>query len=334
MVLSLSAVRLGRALPVAVAAALSLAAACGDEGAGSGGPDAGSPVVLATTSIWADVIGELTCNGEAGVTVETLMPPGVDPHQYEPSLQDRQRLEGAGLVVANGAGLETGVTPLLDSVDADLLVTITEMPGLQLLAGSHEDEGHPDEAGDEEERLEEDVDPHVWLDPTIVAASIDPLADAVVEAVGAGDGVDADAIADCAEAYGQQLEALDAEIEDTVGALPERRRVLVTNHDAYGYFAERYGFDVVGTVIPSTSTMAETNAVDLQELSATIGREDVPAIFVDADHDGAEAENLARSVDVEVVRLAAESLGDGGGTGSYVELMRTNTRAIVDALAG
>ena len=314
---------------MAIAASLSLTASCGDEGAGSGGPDAGSPVVLATTSIWADVIGELTCDGEAGVTVETLMPPGVDPHQYEPSLQDRQRLEGARLVVANGAGLEAGATPLLDSVDADLLVTITELPGLQLLAGSHEDE-----AGHEEAGHEEDVDPHVWLDPTIVAASIDPLADAVVEAVEAGDGVDADAIADCAEAYRQQLEALDAEIEDTVGALPERRRVLVTNHDAYGYFAERYGFDVVGTVIPSTSTMAETNAVDLQQLAATIGREDVPAIFVDADHDGAEAENLARSVDVEVVRLAAESLGGGGGTGSYVELMRTNTRAIVDALAG
>ncbi|CAN5725221.1 zinc ABC transporter substrate-binding protein [soil metagenome] len=313
-------------------ASLVLSAGCGEEQRTAGDrTGATPPIVITTTSIWADVVDELTCGGDAGVAVQALMPPGIDPHQYEPSLRDRRRLDGAGLVVANGAGLEAGAAPLLESVDDDRLVTITELPGLELLAAGQDDDGHDDDAHDDKH-----VDPHVWLDPSIVAAGVEPLADAVVTAVGADDGVDGDAIAECARAYRQQLEALDAEIMEIVGALPEDRRVLVTNHDAYGYFAQRYGFEVVGTVIPSTSTRAETNAGALEELAATIGRHDVPAIFVDAEHEWDEAENLARSVDVEVVRLSAESLEGNGedGTGSYVELMRTNAAAVVGALDG
>ncbi|MDQ3738909.1 MAG: metal ABC transporter substrate-binding protein [Actinomycetota bacterium] len=329
MILSLSMNPRRRKAPIAALASLSLVAACGDDQAGDGSEESPS-LVLATTSIWADVMNELTCDGEAGVAVEALMPPGVDPHQYEPSLQDRERLEGAGIVVANGAGLEAGADPLLESVDDDVLVTITELPGLALLEGSHEEEE------EQEDHDDEGVDPHVWLDPTIVVASIDPLTDAVVGNAETDEGVDADAIIECADEYRQELEALDSEITDAIGTLPEDRRVLVTNHDAYGYFAQRYGFEIVGTVIPSTSTQAETNAADLADLAATIERHDVPAIFVDAGQTAAEAENLARSVDVEVVHLATDSLGGDSddGVDSYVELMRSISAAVGDALDG
>lgn len=309
-------------------------AACGGEATGEATgdePDDDRHLVLATTSVWADVLGEITCDGEAGVSVEALMPAGVDPHQYESSLQDRQRLDDAGLVVANGAGLEAGATALLEAVEGDRLVTVTELPGLGLLRGEQE-EGSDASNGHQQDG----VDPHVWLDPTIVAATIDPL---VAFVVASGEEVDVEAIAGCADAYRRQLQALDKEIAAAVGTLAERQRVLVTNHDAYGYFADRYGFEVVGTVIPSTSTQAETNAADLEELVATIERHGIPAIFVDDEHDGAEAENLAGAANIEVVRLHGESLDaeradDGDGASSYVELLRTDATAIVDALDG
>ncbi|MEJ7722074.1 MAG: metal ABC transporter substrate-binding protein [Ilumatobacteraceae bacterium] len=150
----------------------------------------------------------------------------------------------------------------------------------------------------------------------------------------AATGADATAIDECVDAYRTELLTLDDEIADRMVAVPAARRVLVTNHDAYGYFADRYGLEVVGTVIPSTSTMAETNAADLEELAAVVEREAVPAIFVDSDQDTAEADELAATLDIEVVRLRTDSLGDDGATDTYVELMRTDADAVASALDG
>ncbi len=304
--------------------AVVLVAGCGStEDTGGSGVEIGPDQIVATTSIWADIVSGITCRGDLGIEVTSLIPPRSDPHGYEPSLQDRELLDDAALVVANGALLETGADALLDDLDGARVVEVAELPGLELRdATLSEDDHEEDDHGD--------IDPHLWLDPSLVAAAIGPIADRVIAATGA----DATAIDECVDAYRTELLTLDDEIADRMVAVPAARRVLVTNHDAYGYFADRYGLEVVGTVIPSTSTMAETNAADLEELAAVVEREAVPAIFVDSDQDTAEADELAATLDIEVVRLRTDSLGDDDATDTYVELMRTDADAVASALGG
>lgn len=307
--------------------AVVLVAGCGSTDTGDSDVENGSHQIVATTSIWADIVSGVTCRGDLGIEVTSLIPPRSDPHGYEPSLQDRELLDDAALVVANGASLETGADALLDDLDGARVVEVVEvaeLPGLELrdATSSEEDDHAEDDHGD--------IDPHLWLDPSLVADAIGPVADRVIAATGA----DATAIEGCVDAYRSELLTLDDEIADRMDDVPAARRVLVTNHDAYGYFADRYGLEVVGTVIPSTSTMAETNAADLEELAAVVEREAVPAIFVDSDQDTAEADELAATLDVEVVRLRTDSLGDDDATDTYVELMRTDADAVASALGG
>ncbi|MDQ3176691.1 MAG: metal ABC transporter substrate-binding protein [Actinomycetota bacterium] len=305
--------------------AVVLVSGCGSaDDTGGSGVENGSHQIVATTSIWADIVSGVTCRGDLGIEVTSLIPPRSDPHGYEPSLQDRELLDDAALVVANGASLETGADALLDDLDGARVVEVAELPGLELrdATSSEEDDQTEDDHGD--------IDPHLWLDPSLVADAIGPIADRVIATTGA----DKTAIERCVDAYRSELLTLDDEIADRIDAVPAARRVLVTNHDAYGYFADRYGLEVVGTVIPSTSTMAETNAADLEELAAVVEREAVPAIFVDSDQDTAEADELAATLDVEVVRLRTDSLGDDDATDTYVELMRTDADAVASALGG
>ena len=309
-----------------IAAAI-LVAGCGStDDTGGSGVETATDQIVATTSIWADIVSGVTCRGDLGIEVTSLIPPRSDPHGYEPSLRDRELLDDAALVVANGASLETGADALLDDLDGARVVEVAELPGLELRdATSSEEDDHGEEDDDHG-----DIDPHLWLDPSLVADAIGPIADRMI----ATTGTDATAIEGCVDAYRSELLTLDDEIADRMDAVPAARRVLVTNHDAYGYFADRYGLEVVGTVIPSTSTMAETNAAELEELAAVVEREAVPAIFVDSDQDTAEADELAATLDVEIVRLRTDSLGDDDATDTYVELMRTDADAVASALGG
>jgi zinc/manganese transport system substrate-binding protein len=289
---------------VAIVAAFAGIAACG------GGDDASSAEsgarIVATTSIWGDVAANVACDGLASITA--VVPPGSDPHSFEPSLRDREEIEHAALVVANGLDLEDSLGDVLDTV-ARGSTPVFEMAGAV-------------------ETL--DDDPHVWQDPARVAAALPALGDALVDA-----GFDPGAIEACVAAYTADLTALDTEIEGLVATLPDDRRVLVTNHDSLAYFADRYGFDVLGTVIPAPTTLAETNAADLEDLATAIESTGVAAIFAEEQHAAADVEALADRVgDVRVVQLYTDSLGpDGSGADTYVGMMRTNARAIVDALS-
>ena len=285
--------------------ALVLTAACGDDG---DAPTDGRPVVVATTSIWGDVVGNVACDGIADVRV--LVPAGADPHAFEPSLRDREVVDGAALVVANGADLEESLVDLLATAEEDGTPVFELTSAIETL----------DDGGT--------VDPHVWQDPSRVAGAIDALAAALVDG-----GVDAAGVERCAAAYRTELDALDAELESSFAVVPADRRVLVTNHDALAYLADRYGFEVIGTVIPASTTLAETNAADLEALATLIEQTGVPAIFTEEEHASDEADALADRVGVEVVALRADSLGpEGDPDSTYVGLMRTNATAIVEAL--
>ena len=326
---------------VATAGALALAgAACGDDDLGDATAASGQPSVVVTTSIWADVVANLVCDG--GVRVETIIPPGGDPHGFEPSLADRGRLDRAALVVANGLLLEEGLDDTLDAVaDAGTPVfRIGEhIDTLEYGLDDHDDEDdgdHDDEDDgdhDDEEHLHgghEGDDPHVWFDPSRVAAVLPELG----EQLAAHTGLNAATIDDCIGAYRDELVAVDTEIAEMVATVPEERRTLVTSHESLGYFADRYGFEVIGTVLPLASGLAQTNPAQLEELARLIEDNGVPAIFAETPHADDDVRALQDRVgDIDVVPLNAGTLGEPGSSAdSYVGLLRTNAVLIVDAL--
>jgi zinc/manganese transport system substrate-binding protein len=180
------------------------------------------------------------------------------------------------------------------------------------------------------DHVAEGDDPHVWFDPTLVADAAVVVADELVAA-----GADQAATRGCLEEFGVAMEALDAEVADILSAVRPERRLLVTNHDALDYFADHYGFDIVGTVLPGTSTLAEASPAELQRLSAAIESTGAPAIFAEALSSTDEASALADDLGVDVVMLYTDSLGDeGSGAATYAELMRYDATAIADALSG
>ena len=304
----------------------------------------GEPSLIATTTIWAEITSRALCDSE----VISIVPTGADPHTFEPSLADRATLESADLVIANGLALEEGLvdllatvadggTPVIEMTDA---VTIREMgDDHDEHDGEHHDNGDHagDSDGDDHDDDHDDVhdddhddghsggDPHIWLDPLNVAAVVPLIAESGIDA-----GLDT-SVRVCAEKYVDELEALDADITAELADISAERRYLVTNHDALGYFADRYDLEVVGTVIPSLSTLAETNPADLADLAAVIDELDIPAVFAEAQASDRDAEALADALSgVAVVTLDTGSLRDGGDT--YVAMMRRNARSIAAAL--
>ena len=200
--------------------------------------------------------------------------------------------------------------------------------------GEHSEEEHSDGEHSGEEHAHEHGadDPHFWMDPTRMSAVAEALAGEVGQMAG-----DAAPLDDRAAEYAQELEDVDTETDDMLSSIPAEQRKLVTNHEAFGYFADRYDFEVVGTVIPDTSTGAEPSAQDLQELARTIEQEQVDAIFTENTTSDQLAETLAAEVgsDVSTVQLFSDSLGEeGSDAATYVDLLRTNAERISDALGG
>jgi zinc/manganese transport system substrate-binding protein len=307
--------------------------------AASGAPGASRPTIVATTSILGDVVANVV--GELA-TVQVLMPPGADPHDFEPSAQQAAELRTADLIVANGLLLEEGLLETIEAAETDGVPVIEIAPAVDPIAfakdeeHSHDEgEEHSDEEGEEhsdgDDHEHGDEDPHVWQDPLRMAIAAELIADAVAQATG----LDATTLTARADAYAAELEALDAELVAAYGPIPAECRKLVTDHDAFGYLAARYDFEIVGTIIPSGSELAEPSASELADLAATITSENVPAIFSESIFPTALAEALAREVgsDVALVTLYSDSLGDqGSGADTYVSLMRTNAERVTGAL--
>ncbi len=345
------------ALPTVLLVALG-AGACSSED--DGGSASGIPTVVVTTSILGDVVANVV--GDAA-EVEVLMPPGVDPHEFELSAAQAASLQEADAVVANGLGFEAGMADAIETAeDAGVPVyeVAPDLDPLPLAEGAHDhadDEEHAEEGtgdehaeegtGDEhaddaaggDEHAEEEhadeggLDPHVFTDPARMADGAENIAVALGDAVPA---LATDEVTARAADYADELRAADAAIEEQLAAVPEERRVLVTNHEVFAYFADRYGFEVVGTVIPGGTTLSEPSSQELTELADTIAELGVPAIFADATSATDLADALAEEagLDVEVVELYSESLGEpGSGAETYLAMVEANATAIADALS-
>jgi zinc/manganese transport system substrate-binding protein len=322
-------------------AAAALLTACGASGSSTTAAGDGRPVIVATTSILGDitasVVGDLA-------TVEVIIPANVDPHDFEPSARQVAELRNADLIVANGLGLEEGLTSVIESAVSDGITVVEVGPLVDPMTMGDEFDAEGDDhsadknpadkdaatPGDDHEH-DGDVDPHFWMDPVRVSQAAGLISDAVADATE----VDTAVLADQTAAYQDELAALDAELAADFASIPADRRLMVTNHDAFGYLASRYGFDIVGTVIPSGSDMAEPSAASLAGLAALIAELGVPAIFTENIASPNLADTLAAETgtNVSVVPLFSDSIGEPGSGGeTYIAMMRTNGQRIVAAL--
>lgn len=273
------------------------------------------PLIVVSTNILGDVVGELV-GDQAQVT--TLMKPDADPHSFEISAQEAATLRGADLLVSNGLGLEEGLQQHLDAASAAGVEVFAAGDAIRVL-----EYGEGDAAGM--------PDSHFWTDPARMIVVVDALEPALREI----EGIDDDRLESGVAAYRAELRDLDDDMTAAFAGIPDERRALVTNHHVFGYLADRFDFDVVGAVIPGGTTLAAPSASDLADLVDAVEETGVPAIFAESSSPDRLMQALADEADVhvEVIELFTESLTDpDGGAPDYLTMMRVNTERITTGL--
>ncbi|MEV4760881.1 metal ABC transporter substrate-binding protein [Micromonospora sp. NPDC049559] len=310
----------GRASGVAALVGLLTLAGCGSTGGPDGGgtaPNGDRLAVVATTTQVADFARTV---GGDHVTVTQILKPNVDPHDYEPTPADIAATGAARIVVKNGVGLERWLDPMIGAAGFHGTVVDTSA-GVAVRQG----EGDEEQAGD----------PHIWHDPR----NAKTMAGNIEQAFEAADPAHAADYARNLAAYAGQLDRLDADSQRKIDSLPAERRKLVTNHDAFGYYVDRYHLRFVGSIIPSFDTSAELSAKQVDELTAKIKATGVTAVFSESSLPPKTAEAIGRQAGVRVVAgddaLYADTLGPRGSAGdTYLRAEEHNTDTIVGALRG
>lgn len=279
-----------------------LASCAGAPAAPTGGPIR----VLAVETFLGDIAQNIA--GER-LKVDVLMPPGADPHAYQPTPQDIARIAESQVLIINGAGYEGWLSKSLDNSGAHASL-VEASAGLKARTpGSAEapDPSHP-------------VDPHFWMDPNNVLTYVENLRAGLTAADPAGAGT----YAKNAAAYTARLKELDTWVRQQVDAIPPARRLLVTNHESLGYFADRYGFTIAGTVIPGTSSEAAPSAQQMAALIDVIKKQSVRAIFLESGANPQLADQVAQETGAQVItNLYTESLSPAGGPApDYISMIR------------
>lgn len=282
----------------------------------------GKPRVVATTTIVGDVVKAV-----AGDTIEltVLLPVGADPHGFEITPRELVTVHEADLIFLSGLGLESTLEGRLRSAGGGAeIVDVSEGVAVRRL-----DHGHEEADRNHENHASGEADPHVWTDPKNVAVWVQNITTALSRKNPQYQTV----YLARAEAYGAELLKLDAWIRAAVQDVAPEKRKLVCDHEVLGYFADRYGFQTVGAVIPGFSTLAETSPRERADLEQRMEREGIAAVFVSKTANPRVARSLAADLGVKIVTIYTGSLSEPGGeAGSYLEMMRYNVEAIVNAL--
>lgn len=307
-------------------------AGCGDGRAGEGD---GRITVVATTTQVADLVAEV---GGDRVEVTGILRPNTDPHEYEPRPSDVEAVGDAAIIFRNGGDIDQWIETLVDesgseaeTVDLGAGLPVRISGGHVHRTGSGSDvpaggttAGGADEAGD--------TDPHWWHDPVNAGAAVATIRSSLsgIDPEGRS-GYRADA-----SAMSRRLNSLDASIARCFAAIPPNRRRIVTEHDNFGYFADRYGIRVVGTVIPALTTEAQPSAGDLAELERTIEDENVETVFSETSAPDDLSHAVATDTGVtDGGPLYGDSLGDSGtAASSYIGMMRENSDRIMRGVSG
>ena len=293
------------------------AVACSGDGDGAAN---GRLKVVATVAPVGALAAEV---GGDHIELRTLVSAGADPHSYEISSKDRRALSDADVILRNGLGLDRFLDSALAD-DSEKVVTVTA--GVRLRVPNEDSDNHTEDDGHDHG----DVDPHVWQDVDNAKVMVANIAAALAEA-------DPDHAADYranADAYAARLDEVDAEVRDLIASIPAENRKVVVNHDAFGYFTDRYGLEVVGTVIPGLSSTAEPSAQEIAQLQETIRREGVKAIFAEQAIEPRVARRIAEDTGVRIVDdLYGDSLGpEGSGAETVDGMLLTNARKFAEAL--
>jgi ABC-type Zn uptake system ZnuABC Zn-binding protein ZnuA len=273
-------------------------------------------LVVTSNTVLADIVGNV---GGDKVHVRALAPSGADPHTFQPTPDAIRVLSQARVIFFNGAGLEEWWDKTIRSVKTSDVPVVELAKGLATLRmPAYGQSGHGGAEGQ---------DPHVWLDPNLVKAYVDKTR----EALSGVDGANAAFYADRAAVYTARLDDLDLWIRAEIEKIPPARRKLVTFHDAFQYFANRYGLAVKGFVVVSPGK--EPSAKALAELTRRIKQEQIPAVFAEADFNAKMLEALAKDAAVKVVTdLYDGSLSKGPPADTYINMMRHNVTQMVSAL--
>lgn len=291
---------------------------CGGAGAEEDGEVEGAIRATTTTTMITDLVEQV---GGDRVEVQGLMGPGVDPHLYEPTQGDVDRLREADVIFYNGLFLEGQMNDIL-------VQTARQTPAVQVTEAVPEDELLPSQD------YEGQADPHVWWDPTLWETTVDT----VVDELSGLQPDSADYFEERGEEYRQEIREAHEEAQAMVEEVPEDRRVLVTSHDAYGYFGERYGFEVRG--LQGLSTETEAGAGDVQNLAEFLVENEIPAIFVETtvprrNVEAVQAAARDRGFDVEIGgELYSDAIGEPGEPGgTYPGAFLENVESITSGLS-
>jgi zinc/manganese transport system substrate-binding protein len=317
--------RVKQSLAITSISALLVIAGCGStESSETQSIDESKANIVVTYSVLGSVVEQLV--GDLA-TVRVIISDGQDPHEFEPSAKDIESLNNADLVVSNGLDFEEGLEETIDqAIDSGVNVFMVGDHITVRELSKEDDHDHAEEAStettveSEEEHAHGAYDPHLWLSPAAMLEMLPALADAISTATGVE-------LATQLAALETELTALDAQIKETIDGITCE---LVSGHDELGYFADRYGCEVIGAIIPSFSTTSEASAGELAALKVEVEEHDVPAIFTGLGTSQSVADQLASELGVKAVTLSTHFLD---GAVNYREFMLRMTNQIAEALS-
>jgi len=290
--------------------------------------------VVATTTIVADLVNQV---GGDVIELSTLIPPGSDPHSFEPTPQDIAKVADADVIFANGAGLEEFLDVLIESAGAmERVVHVSEGIDFIQIEGAHAEEEHEEGEGEHEDEeaqhghSHEGIDPHTWTDPNNVIIWVDNIQKTLSEL----DGAHAAVYQENAQKIQHELKDLDAWIKEQVKSVPVEDRLIVTDHKLFSYFARQYDFTQVGAIFPGYSTLSSPSAKQLAELEDAIRQYDVKAVLVGNTVNPDLAQRVAEDTGTKLIFIYTGSLSDeqSNEVSSYLDYMRYNVGAILEGL--
>jgi ABC-type Zn uptake system ZnuABC Zn-binding protein ZnuA len=257
--------------------------------------------ILAVESFLADITKNVS---GTRLEIDTLIPSGLDPHSFEPSPGDVAKITDSDILITNGAGFEKWLEDIITGANEKIII-VECSKGLK-------------------------GDPHFWLDPNLVMVYVQNIRDALIKSDPQGK----DLYNKNAEEFTAKLIELDKWIAEEVKKIPEGKRLLVTNHESFGYYAERYGFKVIGTIIPSSSSASSPSAKEISELIEKIKATGAKAIFLETGSDPKIANQIARETNIKIVtELYTHSITEPDGPApTYIDMIEFNTNEIVESL--
>ena len=290
------------------------------------------PIVLAVESFLADITKNISGNR---LEIGTLMALGLDPHSFEPSPGDVVKITESDILITNGAGFEEWLEGIITGANEKIII-VECSKGLKNRI--QDEDGHePGSGEDSHETVSEketghhhEGDPHFWLDPNFVKVYVQNIRDALIESDPQGK----DLYNINTEKYTARLIELDKWVAEAVKKIPEGNRFFVTNHESFGYYADRYGFKVIGTIIPGSSSASSPSAKEISELIEKIKATGAKAIFLETGSDPKIANQIARETNIKIVtELYTHSITEPDGSApTYIDMIEFNTNEIVESL--